>query len=171
MLNKDRTLLLLRQHAEAVRIVETQLSHLGHSEVARALRQDLMWALVTAIATAEPHPDSVVMRRNATVLAQFEATLLARPDRPLCIAEVCGTIGVSERTLRCCCLTALGMGPARYSQLRHLERTRLELLRSCNVMARENEVAQRCGFADLRHFVAAYRKVFGALPRIGPLAG
>ena len=170
MLNKDRTL-LLRQHAEAVRIVETQLSHLGHSEVARGLRQDLMWALVTAIATAEPHPDSVVMRRHATVLAQFEAALLARPDRPRCIAEVCRTIGVPERTLRCYCLKALGMGPARYSHLRHLERTRLALLRPENVMASEIEVAQRCGFADLRDFVAAYRKVFGAPPRIGQLAG
>ena len=94
-----------------------------------------------------------------------------RPDRSRRIAEVCSTIGVRERTLRNCCLNVLGMGPARYLQLRHLEQTRLALLHPRDTMAREVEVTQRYGFKDLRHFVAAYHDAFGAPPRIGPPAG
>jgi hypothetical protein len=41
---------LLRLHAQAARIAETQLDHIRHPEVARALEQDLIWALVNCLA-------------------------------------------------------------------------------------------------------------------------
>jgi AraC-like DNA-binding protein len=130
--------LLLRYHAEAMRIVETQLSHFGQAEVACALRQDLMWALVTGFVTAEPRRDSVVMRQHATILARFETAMLVRADRPPRIAEVCNTIGVQERTPRSYCRNVLGMGAVKYSQLRHLERARLALLQARDTTASED---------------------------------
>lgn len=45
---------LQRMHAEAIRVAETRLSQLGHPEVARALEQELIWALVTCLAGSSP---------------------------------------------------------------------------------------------------------------------
>jgi transcriptional regulator GlxA family with amidase domain len=44
-------------------------------------------------------------------------------------------------------------------------------LHAGDTTASEAEVPQRDGFADLRHFVVAYRNAFGAPPRIGQPAG
>ncbi len=110
---------LLRLHADAVRIAETKLSHIEHPQVARALEQDLFWALVTCLTTAEPRDDSVVTRLHARVIVQFEEALMGRPDRPLYVSEVCTAMGVSKRALRTCCSHVLGMGPAQYMRLHH----------------------------------------------------
>jgi hypothetical protein len=53
---------LLRLHGEAVRIAETQLGHIGNVEVARALQQDLIWALMACLTTGKP---VMVPRRRA----------------------------------------------------------------------------------------------------------
>ena len=112
---------LLRLHAEAMRIAETRLSHVGHPEVARALEQDLIWALVSCLTTAEPRDYSAARCRRIKLLLRFEEVLMACPGRPLHVSQVCEVIGVSERTLRICCLQLLGMGPGRYLRLRRLK--------------------------------------------------
>jgi AraC family ethanolamine operon transcriptional activator len=107
------------------------------------------------------------MRRDASVVALFEDALLADPDRRPLVTQVCHAIGVSERTLRGCCLSVLGMSPAAYLRLRHLERARLALMKTSQITAGEAaEVAQRYGFVSPLHFVTAYRNAFGTLPRI-----
>jgi AraC-like DNA-binding protein len=158
---------LLRLHAEAIRIAETKLSHIGHAEVARAVQQEMIWALAGCLTNAEHRNTSSAMGHNVSVLMQLEDALTAHPCRRPRVSQVCNAIAVSERALRSRCLNVLGMGPARYVQLRHLERARLALLHAGDTMGIEAEVMQRHGFADLRHFVAAYRTAFGAPPRIG----
>ena len=111
---------LLRLHAEAMRIAETRLSHIGHPEVARALEQDLIYALVSCLTTAEPRGYSPATRRRIKLLLRFEEVLMACPRRSLHVSQVCEVIGVSERMLRICCLQFLGMGPDRYLHLRRL---------------------------------------------------
>ena len=41
---------LVDNGSQAARIAETQLDHIRHPEVARALEQDLIWALVNCLA-------------------------------------------------------------------------------------------------------------------------
>jgi len=43
---------LLRLHAEAIRIAETKLSHIGHAEVARAVQQEMIGALAGCLVDA-----------------------------------------------------------------------------------------------------------------------
>ena len=162
---------LLRLHAEAIRIAETKLSNIGHAEVARAVQQEMIWALAGCLADAERRRISTAARRNVSVLAQLEDALMADPDRRRRVSHVCKAIGVSERRLRSYCLNVLGMRPARYLRLRHLERARLALLQAGDTTASEVDVTQRYGFADLRDFVDDYRNAFGARPRIGQPAG
>ena len=91
---------LLRLHAEAMRIAETRLSHIGHPEVARALEQDLIYALVSCLTTAEPRGYSAATCRRFKLLLRLEEVLMACPRRPPHVSQVCEVIGVSERTLR-----------------------------------------------------------------------
>ena len=110
---------LLRLHAEAIRIAETRLSHLDHPQVARAVEQDLIWALVTCVATAEQREWSAADRCDVSALVRFEEALIARADRPMVLANVCNDIGVSAHALRSACSRVLGMPPAQYLRLRH----------------------------------------------------
>jgi hypothetical protein len=55
---------LLRLHAEAVRIAETRLDHISNAEVARALQQDLIWALMACLTTGKPRGRSAATRRR-----------------------------------------------------------------------------------------------------------
>ncbi len=89
--------------------------------MARALEQDLIWALVSCLTTAEPRGYSAATCRHNKLLLRFEEALTVSPGRPLHVSEVCEVIGVSERTLRVCCLQLLGMGPGRYLRLRRLK--------------------------------------------------
>ncbi len=157
---------LLRLHAEAVRIAETQLGHIGNVEVARALQQDLIWALMACLTTGKPRGGSAVMRRYARIMVRFQEVLIASADRPLAVSEVCGVIGVSERTLKICCLEMLGVDPTRYLHLRYLQRVRLALLRAEAATKDEAEVTKRYGFRDRDQFVTAYRDAFGEFPHV-----
>jgi len=159
---------LLRLHAEAIRIAETKLSHIGHAEVARAVQQEMIGALAGCLADAGRRSISTAARRNASVLARLEDALKAHPSRQPRVSQICNAIGASESALRDHCLNVLGMRPARYLQIRHLERVRLALRRT---MASEAEVMQSYGFVDLHHYVAAYRNALGAPPRIGSPTG
>ncbi|MGA9866693.1 MAG: hypothetical protein WBQ75_09665 [Acetobacteraceae bacterium] len=113
---------LLRLHAQACRIAETALSHTGHPEVARALEQDVTWALINCLTNGEP----VVRSRRVGMLCRFEELLAANPGRSPRVAEISGAIGMSAWTLRVCCSKSLGMPPGRYQRLKRLKRVRAE---------------------------------------------
>ena len=159
---------LLRLHAEAVRIAETKLNHIGHSEVVRAVDQDLIWALLACLTTGEPRRDSAVRRSHASVMVQFEEALMARPGRPLHVSEIRDAIGVSEPVLETCCQEVLGMDPAQYLHLCILDGARRALVHANPAAKSDAEVTKRYGFADLDHFLTEFRSAFGDLPLINP---
>jgi hypothetical protein len=109
-------------HAEAIRIAETQLSHLGHHEVAKAIEQDAICSLITCLMTAEWRHRSEEDSERARILARFEEALTAKPEHSLRLPEICKAIGVSAQTLRNCCLAHLDIGPGEYLRLRRLNR-------------------------------------------------
>ena len=74
---------LLRLHAQAGRIAETNLDRIAHKEVVRAMEQDLIFALVKCLATCEVKEDQPNRRHQAAVLVQLEAVLAANPFRIL----------------------------------------------------------------------------------------
>ena len=103
-----------------------------------------------------------IRARRAAVMNRFEEMLAAHPDRPLHMPELCAAIGVSERTLRHCCVDFLGMSPGRYLRLRQLRLARAALRRTdCATVA---EVARRYGFGELGRFASLYRAVYGEAP-------
>ncbi|MBV9510646.1 MAG: AraC family transcriptional regulator [Caulobacteraceae bacterium] len=157
-------LALVRLHAQACRIAETHLDRIGHKEVARALDQDLIWALITCLAEGKTLDDPMARRHRSELMARFEAALTARHHRLLRTPDACRALGVSEQTLRTACAHVLGMSPSRYQRLRRLKLVRQELLRASPVAGGSAEVVGRYGFADLGRFVAEYRNAYGERP-------
>ena len=155
---------LLRLHAQASRIAETHLDHIGHPEVARALDQDLIWAFVTCLTVGKSLDGPAAGRPQSELMARFEALLAARHHHLLRTPDACRALGVSERTLRTSCSEVLGMSPDRYQRLRRLKLVRQELLRARPAEGSVAEVVGRYGFADFDDFVTEYRNAHSETP-------
>jgi transcriptional regulator GlxA family with amidase domain len=84
--------------------------------------------------------------------------------RPMCLAEICAAIGVSERTLRTCCEKHLGMGPIRFLWLRRMHLARRALILADPTEATVTRIATDHGFWELGRFAVSYRTLFGEPP-------
>jgi transcriptional regulator GlxA family with amidase domain len=107
---------------------------------------------------------SAVKRRHARIMIMFEEVLADHLSKPLRMSELCGLIGVSERTLRSCCAQFLGMSPIRYVLLRRLSRARVALRDAEPDAANLLEFVRGFGFSELGRFEAAYRAAFSEAP-------
>jgi AraC-like DNA-binding protein len=155
---------LRRLHGAACRLAETKPKMLAHPEVARALEQDALHTIVNCLTSNNAHERSARLRRHMKIIARFEEVLAAHPERQLPIPELCAAIGVSEGTLRRCCLEFLGMNPNRYHRLQRLNALRAALRRVDTPTATVGELAGLHGFSELGRFAAIYRTVFGETP-------
>jgi AraC-like DNA-binding protein len=154
---------LRRLHAQACRLAETRPKVLAHPEVARAIEQGLIHALVTCLA-AKARDDGAARRHHTRIMVRFEEVLADHPNRPLHMPELCALIGVTERTLRSCCAEFLGISPSRYMLLRRLKAVRIALRDADPATASVAEIAGRCGFTELGRFAGVYRNAFGESP-------
>jgi AraC-like DNA-binding protein len=155
---------LRRLHAQVCRLAETNSKMLSHPEVARAVEQDLIHALVTCLTTARHRTDGFAGRHQASIMLRFEEILGENLGHPPSMSELCERVGVSERALRLCCAESLGMSPIRYVLLRRLREVRSSLRDADPDTANVAEVAHRFGFAQLGRFAGIYRAIFGETP-------
>jgi len=155
---------LRRLHAQACRLAETKPKLLAHPEVARAIEQDLILALVTCLTAAKVVEDGAARRHHTRIMVRFEEVLADHPNRQLHLPELCALIGVSERTLRSCCAEFLGISPSRYMLLRRLQAARIALRDGDPTAANVAEIARGRGFTELGRFAVAYRTAFGEPP-------
>jgi len=154
---------LRRLHAQACRLAETRPKVLAHPEVARAIEQGLIHALVTCLA-AKTRDDGAAKRHHTTIMVRFEEVLADHPNRQLHMPELCALIGVTDRTLRSCCAEFLGISPSRYALLRRLKAARIALRDADPATASVAEIAGGCGFTELGRFAGAYWNAFGEAP-------
>ena len=155
---------LRRLHAQACRLAETKSKILSHSEVARAIEQGLIQALVTCLTTAKARTEGYTKRHHARIMVRFEEVLAEHLSRPLHMPELCDRIVVSDRTLRSCCAEFLGMTPTQYVLLRRLKEVRRALCDAHPDKVKVAEVADRFGFTQLGRFAGTYRATFGEAP-------
>jgi AraC-like DNA-binding protein len=155
---------LPRLHAQICRLAQTKAKMLSHSEVARAIEQGLIQALITCLTTAKARTDGYAKRHHARIMVRFEEVLAEHLSRPLPMPELCELIVVSDRTLRSCCAESLGMTPTQYVLLRRLEEVRRALRDADPDIVNVGEVAHRFGFTELGRFAGRYRATFGETP-------
>jgi AraC-like DNA-binding protein len=155
---------LQRLHASACRLAETKPEIFARPEVARALEQELLHTLVNCLTSNDARKRTARLQRHTRIMTRFEEVLAAHPERQLQMAELCAAIGVSEGTLRKCCLEFLGMNPNRYHRLQRLGVLRAALRRLDTSTTTVGELAGLHGFSELGRFAAIYRTVFGETP-------
>jgi AraC-like DNA-binding protein len=155
---------LSRVHASACRLAETKPDMIAHPEVARAIEQDLLHALVNCLMSGDAHKYSAPKRHHMEIIARFEDIVAMHSEWQLQIPELCTAIGVTERTLRACCAEFLAMSPNRYVRLMHLNMVRAALRRVDSPKTKVGDVARSYGFSELGRFAGLYRTMFGETP-------
>lgn len=149
---------------QAIRLAEARDGLVERPEVARALEQELLHAVINCLSSSEHVEKSGKTQRHAGIMARFEAALESRVAGKPSIPELCAEIGVPERTLRACCISFLGVGPGRYLLLRRLNQARLALQKAHPSTSSVAAIARALQFSELGRFADSYRSVFGELP-------
>jgi AraC-like DNA-binding protein len=157
---------LLNLHEAAGHLAKTAPDILAHPEVARAMEQALVHAMVSCISSGVTAETSSAHHRHAAVMRRLEELLEANSERTLYLAELCAATGASDRTLRACCQEHLGMSPMRYLWLRRMYLARRALRAADLAAVTVTEIATSYGFWELGRFSVAYRSLFGESPSI-----
>jgi AraC-like DNA-binding protein len=155
---------LQRLHAAAAHLAETAPEIIANPDAAYGLEQALIEAMVGCLGNNEDREDSVAQRQHELIMRRFRRAVEENSDQPLYVAELCKTIGVSERTLQVCCQEQLGLGPKRYLQLRRLHLARRAIREASADAVTVTEVATRYGFWHLGRFAGEYQSLFGEAP-------
>lgn len=92
--------------------------------------------------------------------------VMATPDRPVTMLEVCKQVGTSPRRLELCFRDVLGLSPYKYLRAVRLCGARRELKRLAGSGASVHDVAARWGFWHMSAFSADYKQQFGELPSV-----
>jgi AraC-like DNA-binding protein len=121
---------LLRLHAAASRLAADASEILACPEVARAIEQELVKALIGCLTNEETATVSGARSSQRSVMRRFEEIVEANPGRPRQLTEICAAIGVSDRTLRAHCLEQLGISPQRYLRVRRMNLARRALIQA-----------------------------------------
>ena len=157
---------LLNLHEAAGHLAKTAPDILAKSEVARAMEQALVEAMISCLAGGEAEEPRKAFIHHATVMRRLEEAVEANSDAegPLYMMEFAAAVGVSYKTLRACCQEHLGMGPKRYLWLRRMHLARRALRRADPETTTVTEIATDHGFWELGRFSVAYRSLFGESP-------
>ena len=155
---------LRKLHEAADHLANTAPDILANPEVARAMEQALVEAMVFCLAGSHSENARNVHRHRASVMRRLEDALMANPEKPLYMAELSAQVGASYWTLRNCCLEYLGMSPKRYLWLRRMHLARRALRRADPERTTVTKIAADYGFWEFGRFSVAYRSLFGELP-------
>ncbi|MBR1148995.1 helix-turn-helix domain-containing protein [Bradyrhizobium sp. AUGA SZCCT0431] len=155
---------LLGHHSKICRLVETKPQLIANPEVARAIEQELIHALVVCLTAGDTSDNPKMKRHYSDIMVRFEEVLNAKGALHLGLPALCSAVGVPERTLRACCTDFLGMSPSRYHLLRRLNLAHSALQRADPETTSVAEIARNHHFRELGRFALTYRTVFGELP-------
>src|SRR5262245_47598844 len=155
---------LLDLHEAAERLGRIAPDLLAQPEVARALENALVHAMIACLTEGKPVEMTSGGRHHAAIVARFEEFLAANHHRALYLTDICNAVGASERTLRASCREHLGMGPVRYLWLRRMHLTHRALILATPEAATVTEIATEHGFWELGRLSIEYRALFGETP-------
>jgi AraC-like DNA-binding protein len=153
-----------RLFAQACRLAEARHELIERPEVARALEQEMLHAIINCLTANEASDNLKTRRKHAAIMIRFEEAIDKRIDQKINMPALCAEIGIPERTLRMCCAESLGVSPTRYLLLRRLNKARWALRRADPSRTSVAEIARSYQFLELGRFAVAYRTTFGELP-------
>jgi len=111
-------------HSAGIRAAERSSNIFFGDEAAHGLEQQLIETLVECLSNGSVIESTSAIRGHQDVVIRFEALLRAQPATTLRVEDICGTLGVSARTLCLSCEEQLGMSPVEYVRRRRLQQVR-----------------------------------------------
>lgn len=155
---------LLQLHDAADHLARTASDVLAHTEVARAMEQALLTALMACVADSTRTRQNSFRELRIPVMRRFERVLKESQGRPVYLPELCAKMNVSHRTLRLRCMEEVGMSPHEFLRRRRMSLVHRALLRASAKDTTVTAIANDFGFGELGHFAVGYRKLFGEMP-------
>jgi AraC-like DNA-binding protein len=155
---------LLQLHKAASDLAKTAPDILAKPEVARAIEEALVEAMILCLTGGHSERVRNVHRHRARIMRRLEEVLTSAPDKPLYMPQLCALVGASYTTLHDCCRDYLGMSPKRYLWLRRMHLVRRDLRSADAEKTTVTEIVTEHGFWELGRFAVAYRSLFGEPP-------
>jgi len=146
-----------------LRLATEQPERLHDAAFQKTASEALMSGLLTVM-TACGDPQVLPPDRRKRLVDRACEMLLAQPDAPPSLFEVCSQVGASPRKLGYCFQEVLGVSPVRYIKAMRLNAVRRELARTVDPEVSVYDVAARWGFWHFGHFSADYKRQFMELP-------
>src|SRR5271165_113362 len=156
---------LRKLHSDARSLASRSPEILDIPEVARALEAALAHSMISCLTEVETPAADLTTRQHLAIMTRLEEFLVSNQSRALYLSDICQAVGASERTLRRCCQEHLGVGPNSYLMMRRLHLANRALRTADHRSQTVTEIAMAFGFWDLGRFAAAYRDLFGEMPR------
>lgn len=153
--------LLARIDAVAVNALHPDRNPGGHLSAQVLLAESVL----RAFGGADAEPDARPVRRTENTVQLAQAWLAEHCDRPLQLADVCGAVGVSSRTLQENFVQHVGVSPMTYLLQVRLDRVRIALQLADCAQTTVAEVAHRWGFRHMGRFSSTYFQRFDEYPR------
>ena len=152
------------RHRATLDTLAAQPQLLHDVAVVARLRDTLLQDWLSAIPERVDPGDVATLAARRRLVDRACAAVLARPDQPPALAELCRQVGVSPRKLGYCFDAVLGTSPARYLRAARLNAARAALRRSDAAAQGVQDVAAQLGFWHFGQFAKDYRQQFGELP-------
>ena len=158
-----------RMELELVRLVSELLDPatqacqpLRQSAVCTEIRESVLLQLLDVL-NGDEDPTSTSAVGRMRIVAKARELILANPDAPPSILELCHHVGASRRKLQYCFQEALGINPVAYLRMLRLNAARRAL---CQARAADGvqDIAGNWGFWHLGRFASEYKQLFGEKP-------
>jgi transcriptional regulator GlxA family with amidase domain len=108
--------------------------------------------------------DRLTYACRADVVRRAHELVLARPEEPISVLDLCEKLRVSRRTIQNSFQSVTQMNPVSYLRAVRLAQVRRLLKTTSPNEIPVREAAMRWGFSNLGHFASDYKSLFGELP-------
>lgn len=138
---------------------------LNYPQIRKGIEEEILNNLVAATSQAEPNKYIANMASRECLVQKAKEYLLAHPDDPVTIADLCRVLRVSRRTLQYAFESIFDINPIAYLRAIRLNRARRALKAgAATPHASVGDIAARFGFWHLSRFASEYKQLFGELP-------
>jgi AraC family transcriptional regulator, ethanolamine operon transcriptional activator len=110
------------------------------------------------------HEDRLTYACRSDIVKRAHDFVLARPEQPISILDLCERLRVSRRTIQNSFQSVTQMNPLSYLRAVRLAQVRRLLTTTSPSEVPVREAAMRWGFSNLGHFAGDYKSLFGELP-------
>lgn len=151
-------------HLAALERVAAQPRLLADAAAVRQLRDALLMEWIEAVPPLVDASGLEPLDARRRLVGRARELMLARPDEPMSVLELCRQVGTSRRKLSYCFQDVLGISPAKYLRALRLNAARRALRNNEDPRAGVQDIAARLGFWHFGQFALDYKRQFGELP-------